>query len=217
MHPKLQYHLRKQTPVTAACLLWLMSRTVRIQFEGFGQVGLLGRVNFAHWHGDELALLPWFGKIHAAILVSHSQDGEMMARGAHWLGYHVVRGSSSKGGASGMVALIKATRKGYHGVLAVDGPRGPIYECKPGIVRLVQKSGTPLLPVGVAVDRRFAFKRSWNKTYLPLPFSRQIVYFDEPLYFDSGKEAVAMNRYCKSVETAMHTAHRKALEVLRRR
>lgn len=216
MHPKLHYHLRKKMPVNAARLLWLISRTVRIRVEGFSQVVRFGRVNFAHWHGDELALLPWFGKTHAAILVSHSQDGEMMARGAGWLGYHVVRGSSSKGGAAGMIALIKATRKGYHGVLAVDGPRGPIHECKPGIVRLVQKSGSPLIPVGVAVDHKFVFKRSWNKTYLPLPFSRQVVYFGEPLEFESGKETDALNRCCIRVETALHIAHQKALDVLNR-
>lgn len=215
MNPTLKYHLRKHMPLTAARLLWFLSRLVPTKIEGFDQVQQLGQTNFAHWHGDELALLPWFGKVKAALLVSHSQDGEMMAKGARYLGYHVVRGSSSRGAVGGMMALIKAIREGYHGVLAVDGPGGPRHVCKPGIVRLTQKGGVPLLLVGVAVSRKYAFERSWNKTYLPLPFSRQVIFFDQPLIIGPEKDPESLERYCREVEAALHKAKRKAEEKLR--
>lgn len=215
MNPALKQHLRKHLPVTAARLLWLLSRLVRTRIEGFDQVERLGLVNFAHWHGDDLALLPWFGRIHAALLISHSEDGEMLARGARYLGYHVVRGSSSRGGAAGLMAMIKATREGYRGAFAVDGPQGPRHECKPGIVRLTQKSGVALIPVGVAAHRKYTFERSWTKSFLPLPFSRQVVLFGDPITFGPEKDPEAISRYCRQVETALHHARSRAEEVLR--
>jgi lysophospholipid acyltransferase (LPLAT)-like uncharacterized protein len=213
---KLKHYLRKHMPVTAARILWLASRLVRTRIVGFDQVQRLHQVNFAHWHGDELALLPWFGKTNAALLVSHSKDGEMMAAGARHLGYHVVRGSSTRGAVGGMLALLKASRQGHHAVLAVDGPQGPRFVCKPGIVRLTQKSGVPLLPVGVAVTRRYTFAKSWNKAYLPLPFACQVLYFSEPLYLGPEKSGAAMDAYCRTVEDALRTAHRNAQESLLR-
>lgn len=216
MPPTLKYHLRKHLPVTAARLLWLLSRLVRTRIEGFDQVQRLGLVNFAHWHGDDLALLPWFGRINASLLISHSEDGEMLAQGARHLGYHVVRGSSSRGGASGLMNMIKASRQGYRGTFAVDGPQGPRHECKPGIVRLSQKTGVPLLPVAVAASHKYTFERSWTKSFLPLPFSRQVLLFGEPLTFGPEKDPQSVSRYCRQVEAALHKAHRRAEEILRR-
>ena len=138
----------------------------------------------------------------------------MMARGARFLGYHVVRGSSSRGAVAGMMALIKAGRQGFHASLAVDGPQGPRQVCKPGIVRLTQKAGVPLLPTGVAVSRAYVFEKAWNKTFLPLPFSRQVFFFDQPLVFGPEKDAQSLERYCRQVETALHKAHDNARCIL---
>ena len=214
MNTRLKNMLRTYTPEFSARLLRTLSRLVRTKMVGFEQVRQLGQVNFAHWHGDELALIPQFGPLNAAILVSHSNDGEMMARGARFLGYHVVRGSSSKGAVGGMVALIKASRQGHYASLAVDGPQGPRHVCKPGIVRLTQKTGVPLLPTGVAVSRAFVLEKSWNKTYLPLPFSRQVFFFGTPLTFSPEKDEASLEAGCRQVEAALHEAHHKAQMIL---
>ena len=113
-----------------------------------------------------------------------------------------------------MMALIKASRQGFHASLAVDGPQGPRHVCKPGIVRLTQKAGVPLLPTGVAVSRAYVFKKSWNKTYLPLPFSRQIFYIGPPLSFGPEKDAQSLEGYCRQVEAALHQAHDEARHML---
>ncbi len=168
----------------------------------------------AHWHGDELALLPRFGHMALTILVSQSKDGELMAKGAQALGYRVTRGSSTRGAVGGLLALIKAAREGRTVVLAVDGPNGPRGVCKPGIVRVVQKAGVPLLPVGVAGSRRLVFHKSWNRAYLPLPFSRQVIYVDKPLHFLNKADPDTMTRYCRQVEAALIEARQKARETL---
>ena len=144
------------------------------------------------------------------ILVSHSKDGENMAKAVRFLGYNVKRGSSSRGGAAGLIALIKAVREGRSVVLAVDGPRGPRGTCKPGIVRLAQKTGVPLYPVGVATSKKWTFEKSWNKTYIPLPFSRQVVLVGEPFLFPPSSTDEEMEKHCRSVEKALIQAHDEA-------
>lgn len=203
----------KRWPIWAAKTLRLVSRLVRTKAIGIEQV-TRGPCGIAHWHGDELALIPRFGHIGPTILVSHSKDGEIMAKATTALGYRVTRGSSSRGAVGGLLALIKAVREGHAVVLAVDGPQGPRGVCKPGIIRVVQKSGAPLFPVGVAGSNRFIFKKSWNQAYIPLPFSRQVVWIDKPLFFPKKADAAKIPEYCRRVEKAIGDAQKKAEALL---
>ena len=209
----LKTRLNEHWPIWAAITLRFISRLVRTKAVGVEQT-TRGPCGIAHWHGDELALIPRFGYIGPTILVSHSKDGSIMARGATALGYRVTRGSSSRGAVGGLLALIKAVKNGHAVVLAVDGPQGPRGVCKPGIVRVVQKSGVPLFPVGVAGSNRFVFKKSWNQAYLPLPFSRQVVWIDKPLYFPKKTDTSRIPEYCRQVERAIWDAQKKAEALL---
>ena len=211
----LKNRLHDRWPVWAAKTLRFTSRLVQTKAIGVEQT-TKGPCGIAHWHGDELALIPRFGHIGPTILVSHSKDGEIMAKGATSLGYRVTRGSSSRGAVGGLLALIKAVREGHAVVLAVDGPQGPRGVCKPGIVRVVQKTGVPLFPVGVAGSSRFTFKKSWNQAYLPLPFSRQVVWVDKPLYFPKKADVSEIPEYCRRVERAIGEAQKKAEALLRK-
>lgn len=198
----------------AAKLLRFLSKLVRTRAFGLEQLDKIPNFAAAHWHGDELALTPRFGYMGLTILVSHSKDGDSMTKAAQFLGYHVKRGSSSRGGAAGLIALIKAVREGHSVVLAVDGPRGPRGVCKPGIIRLAQKGGVPLFPVGVAVSRKLTFEKSWNKAYIPLPFSRQVVLVGKPLTIEPSSSEEEMEDSCRAVEKALHQAHEDARQKL---
>ena len=137
-----------------------------------------------------------------------------MATAARALGYRVTRGSSSRGAVGGLLALLKEVRAGHNTAVTVDGPRGPRGVCKPGIVRLAQKTGAPLFPMGVAASRKFVFKKTWNKVYLPLPFSRQVIYLTEPLYFPEKINPEEMNALCRRVEEELGHAQQEAQRVL---
>lgn len=202
-------------PVWAGKLLKAASALVRTRLVGVEQAQNR-TCGVAHWHGDELALLPRFGHLDITLLVSRSKDGERMAAGASALGYRITRGSSTRGAVGGLLTLIKAVRQGHKVVLAVDGPNGPRGVCKPGIVRVVQKTQVPLFPVGVAGSRRLVFHKSWNRAYLPLPFSRQIIFVDEPLFFPQKTDPDAMAQCCREVEQALVKARQKAEALLAR-
>jgi len=200
-------------PIWAAATLKAWMRLVRTTLVGVEQTrGIPCAV--ALWHGDELALIPRFGHLRPTLLVSRSRDGESMARATQALGYRVTRGSSTRGGAGGLIALIRAVREGHTVVLTVDGPQGPRGVCKPGIVRIVQKTGVPLFPVGVAVSHRYVFRRTWNQVYLPLPFSRQVIFVDRAISFPETNSLKAIDGHCRQVEAALQEAHQKARMLL---
>ena len=137
---------------------------------------------YAHWHGDELLLVGAYIGSGMSVMTSRSKDGELMGRVLRWLGFRVVRGSSSRGGAGGLKGLVDAVRKERRDAsLAVDGPRGPIYEVKPGIIKLAQQTGCVLVPGAAAANRRIVFKNAWNRCYLPLPFARCVIVYGEPI------------------------------------
>jgi lysophospholipid acyltransferase (LPLAT)-like uncharacterized protein len=172
------------------------------------------KVAAAHWHGDELALITHFGRLGITLLVSQSKDGELMAKAAHSLGYRITRGSTTRGAVGGLLALIKSVRRGHSVVLAVDGPQGPRRVCKMGIVQLAQKTGVPLFPVGVATSHKYVFKKSWNQAYLTLPFSRQVILVDKPLFFLRTSDPEKREQYRLGVEKALDDARCKAERML---
>ena len=137
----------------------------------------------AHWHGDELLLVGVFRNTNMAALTSRSRDGQLMTRVLHWLGYRTVRGSSTRGGAAGLKGLIDVViREGCSASLAVDGPRGPLHKMKPGILKLAQETGHPIVLGAAATSRKYVFKKTWNQCYLPLPFSSCVVVYGPPIF-----------------------------------
>jgi lysophospholipid acyltransferase (LPLAT)-like uncharacterized protein len=127
---------------------------------------------YAFWHQDELALLPYFRNRDIVAMVSDSRDGTIMATALECFGYLTTRGSSTRGAVRGFIASMKMIRKGYKFTMAVDGPKGPIYKTKEGIIRLSEKSGRPIFPFRAWPERFFTFKKAWNLAKLPLPFAR---------------------------------------------
>jgi len=161
---------------------WIYSRLWIVEHRNKPKDIGASRHVYAHWHGDELLLVGSFAQSRMAVMVSRSRDGERMKRLLEWFGYHVVRGSSSRGGVGGLKGLIDAVNDGgLNASLAVDGPRGPIYQVKSGVLKLAQQTGIPLIPGAASARRRIIFKKAWNQCYLPLPFSKCVIVYGEPV------------------------------------
>jgi lysophospholipid acyltransferase (LPLAT)-like uncharacterized protein len=160
---------------------------------------------YAHWHTDELIYIGLFSKRNMTLMSSQSRDGEIMARWLTAFGYHVVRGSSSRGGAAALVKMVRDAKKLNKGAaLAVDGPRGPIYQVKPGIVLLAQKLGEPIIPSVAWANRKWVFHKAWNKSYLPKFFSTIHVYQGEPIPAPDKKlSPEEMDAFCAVVSEKM--------------
>lgn len=203
-------------PAWAGRFLKLFFLTVRVRTFNKPALADEGPAIIVFWHGDDLCLLPTQPWLHANILVSQSRDGSMLSRAFKALGHQACRGSSSKGGAEGLIALKKGLEAGVNAAFAADGPRGPREVAKPGPVYLAAKTGRPIYPLGVAAERAHVFKKSWNKTYLPLPGSRLAISYGPPFYFP--KEAARWPAYQQSrlLTAAIFEANCQAEEELRR-
>lgn len=136
-----------------------------------------------HWHGDDLYLVGTGRRYRVVALVSQSKDGEIMNTFFKLGGGLTARGSSSKGGALGLRQLFNLSKeKKRNPSFAVDGPKGPYHEVKPGVfqfMKLSHANNAPLFAAGVASDRYWQFNKAWNKATLPKPFARVVVVWEE--------------------------------------
>jgi hypothetical protein len=109
-----------------------------------------------------------------AVMVSRSFDGEYIARIIERFGFVAIRGSSSRGGAEGLLGLKTQLEQGAAVAFTIDGPRGPRYVAKPGPVRLARATGLPMRAFYVAPDRPWVLN-TWDRFMIPRPFSKVLV------------------------------------------
>ncbi|MGA2090510.1 MAG: glycosyltransferase family 9 protein [Endomicrobiales bacterium] len=138
-------------------------------------------VVFAFWHGDQFIPCYHHRNQQAVIMTSLSKDGSIQTGILNRLGYVTVRGSSTRGGERALVEAIRLVKKGYSASFAIDGPKGPFHDIKPGIVFLAQKTGRPLIPVSSTAKWSKLLPKTWDRYRLPLPFSPAVVVYGQPL------------------------------------
>ena len=136
------------------------------------------------WHGRQFILFHIFRKSRCLVLTSLSEAGEVQKWVLRSFGHSAIRGSSTRGGAASIVTMIKKIKKERrNAAFAVDGPRGPVYEAKPGAIQTAVKSGAYILPVTSAYKRSKVFDKLWDKYHFPMPFTRGVVKFGIPRSF----------------------------------
>ena len=163
----------------------LWARTLRYEFDDRGNFLTKSpneRVIGALWH-NRLFAWPHLARRYvperpAVALISASRDGDLLAEFVRRYGFGVVRGSSSRRGASAMLQLADVLAAGRDLAITPDGPRGPAYRLGPGIVYLAQKTGVPILPTSFEYASCWRLK-SWDRFMIPKPFSRVRVIFGE--------------------------------------
>jgi len=165
----------------------LLGRTLRLRvINPFVRGG--GNAVFAFWHGEQF--IPCFLRRNenAAIMSSLSKDGEIQAGILSRLGYKVVRGSATRGGQRALVEMIRHVRTGHDSGFAVDGPKGPYREVKPGVIYLAQKCGIPVIPMSCCARKSAVFGRAWDKYELPIPFFKAVAAYGEPIHIARGDD-----------------------------
>jgi hypothetical protein len=140
-----------------------------------------GRVILCSWHQQFFSFVRHFRTYRAygpGLMISQSADGALIAGVAHNMGWLTVRGSSSRGGLKAMFGMIEHLKKHRLAGHIVDGPRGPIGVIKKGIIHMARESGAILVPVYAEASRAWFF-RSWDRFFIPKPFSRVHIRFGE--------------------------------------
>ena len=137
-------------------------------------------VIYAFWHGRGWLIAGRAGRRGTSVLISLSEDGDVMARAATRLGLHPVRGSSSRGGREGLAEMARGLAEGRSAAITPDGPRGPRHHAQIGAVVLAARSGKPIVPMGIAAHPAWEMK-SWDAFQIPRPGARAIVVYGEPI------------------------------------
>lgn len=187
-----QYTFKEKVIIVIASyiLYWIIriiGYTVKFEVTGFENHEDKPLV-YCFWH-NRIPIATYFWRKRGIIVMSsRSFDSEYIARFIQRFGYGAARGSSTRGARSALIQMIRAVRGGESAAFTVDGPKGPIYEAKPGAVMLAAKSGAPILPFSISLNKCWRLP-SWDKIEIPKPFSRAFVVIGEKIEVaDSGDE-----------------------------
>jgi lysophospholipid acyltransferase (LPLAT)-like uncharacterized protein len=148
------------------------------------------RFVFLAWHEALLPLLWQHRGQDVAIVVSEAREGRYLGDYASGLGYHLLPGSSSRGGTRALLGAVRSLRAGRPVAITPDGPRGPRREVKPGVVRAAQRERAWILPLHASAERAWRI-RSWDRLMIPKPGSRLQVSYGAPFRVAFGAEGLA--------------------------
>lgn len=162
----------------AATLLRVWVRTLRFECDADTLAKLTKSdepVAVVLWH-NRLFLSPEFFRRYRTKrrvygLVSASKDGAWLAAFYRMIGIHPVRGSSSNLGREAARVLIEKMREGHDIGITPDGPRGPMYVVEPGVLVVTRRLHAPMVLMGAEFGPAKRL-RSWDRFYVPAPFSR---------------------------------------------
>ena len=197
-------------PKIGLMIVGFLAKTVRVHVEGYDQYRHLERgVIFAGWHGKTLIPAMFFRNQGVWTIISRSRDGEMQNEIFTKLGFKTIRGSTGRNGAKAAAESIRVLKKGEVMAFTPDGPRGPSGIVQPGVVLMAKKSGAALVPVGVSATRKW-HAPTWDSYMVPLPFSKSVMVFGEPLFVsrDASDEEAELAR--KKLEEEIHKVQARA-------
>lgn len=164
-------------------VLKLVSMTLKVKIKRSPEIDIKDSYVYGFWHNKIVAATLCLDHVEKrAVLASPSKDGELISVPLEKLGFTMVRGSSGKDSVKSLMTLAKLVKQGYSAGTPLDGPKGPIYKVKSGMLYLAQKSEKGLIPVGVAYSRKWVFEKAWDKFQFPKPFSKMVCILGEPIF-----------------------------------
>ncbi len=138
---------------------------------------------FALWHAHQCGLYALNEREKTTVMVSNSNDGEIIAQAGAAMGLNIVRGSHNRKGAAATMELIDSIKSGNNGALTIDGPRGPKEVVKKGIIEIAKLTGVPIVPMSWYSPSPFFLKfKTWDEFRFPLNCIRMKAIYGEPIY-----------------------------------
>ena len=161
------------------------------------------RLVYTFWH-SEIFAATWFWRQRGIVVMSgYNFDARLTARVIGKHGYEIARGSASRGAARALVGMMRAIQRGHDTAFTIDGPRGPRYVAKPGAVMLSKATGAPVLCFHIRPARAWVFRRSWDRTEIPRPFSRVATFIAPPITVSKDADDAEQSRKLAEVQSAL--------------
>jgi lysophospholipid acyltransferase (LPLAT)-like uncharacterized protein len=194
-------------PPLIALALRLLQATLRIEYLDAAplrsRLAAGERVIIAFWHNRMMAMPLAARGAPVCILVSQHRDGEIATRTLRYWGIRAVRGSATRGAVPGFLRLVDAYRRGSSLAVVPDGPRGPRYVAKSGIVHLAKATGAAIYPVSYAASRCWRL-RSWDRLIIPKPFAALTIAVGAPLRVDAAADDASLRELRDEIEARLN-------------
>lgn len=166
-------------------LMRLVMMTCKVRVTGLEHFkdAARGKCILAVWH-NRVTLIPEIMSRATpeqtfAGFVSNSRDGEIIAAitESYSIGETIRISHDSKG--EGLRKMINHLKFGKNVIVVTpDGPKGPLYEVKPGIAKAAFEAGATVVSMCWEGDKLYRLK-SWDKMLFPKPFSTIEVQFSK--------------------------------------
>ncbi len=200
-------------PVIFRLLSFLLFATCRVERRGVEnfQKFACNKTPFivSFWHYGVIYIVYQARSLPYVAMVSASKDGEYVSRILQSKGFSTVRGSRNKGALGALKGLMREMKKGKTAVLVADGSQGPARKAQSGSILLAGKTGAPIVPVGWAASRYKTF-RSWDRTALPMPFAKMVIYYGKPISVPAGMKSDELEKYRLQLEESLDDLYEKS-------
>ena len=158
---------------------------------------------YTFWHREIFAATWFWRKRGIVVMTSRNFDGEYIARIIQRHGCGAARGSSSRGAGRALVKMIRCLRRGVDTAFTIDGPRGPRFVAKQGAVLLAKPTGAAILCFHIALRRAYVFRKSWDQTEIPYPFSRAAIFIAPPILVSRDADEAEQARKLAEVQATL--------------
>ncbi|MBE6450479.1 MAG: DUF374 domain-containing protein [Alphaproteobacteria bacterium] len=164
-----------------------------------------GSVIFVAWHGRAPMIPPfWDKRKKLKALVSPHRDGQLIAAILKKFGIGSIDGSTNENAKGAAVSIMKELKNGTTIAIIPDGPRGPSMTMSLSPVYYAQKAAIPVIGVTYSIKNSVIIEQSWDKMFVPKPFSKGICAVTEPFLIDKNASKEDLESYRLKIENALN-------------
>ncbi|MDQ7843190.1 MAG: hypothetical protein QN141_09435 [Armatimonadota bacterium] len=201
----------------AVALFRLVDATLDLRVFGYDHLGVLVRtgrpVLIVVWHGKGLLPVFFLQGLPLVIYSSQTRQGRIPALSRYvrqltlaslqHLGYQVLDAAKFGSESRGVIRLLQYLERGRGGMIAADGPGGPVFRAKPGAAYVAKKTGVALVPVGAAIRDPVALD-SWDRFEIPRAFTKAVITIGEPLEVPEDADEAELEGFSRRLEDVLN-------------
>jgi lysophospholipid acyltransferase (LPLAT)-like uncharacterized protein len=172
----------------------------------FGAVNRHDRAVAALWHQEVFTVAYNYRHFHGHTLASVSDFGEVISEMLRLCNFVVFRGGSGSKSRrrdvlGDLIEHMETTPRVIYG-LTVDGSQGPVYRMKPGCVAIARACRAPIVLVRTHYTRGITL-RTWDRTQIPLPFTRRLTLASGPYWITPGADETTSEAVRRHLESEL--------------
>jgi lysophospholipid acyltransferase (LPLAT)-like uncharacterized protein len=150
------------------------------------------------WHGKTMMMLgslrKYFDPNNFTLFFPDDSSGKVLDEFVSRLGIEVtlldLDGDASFEMSSKLLSVIRKIKSGRGSWIQPDGPKGPAYVVKPGLITIARMTGAAILPLGCYCRNAYHVPR-WDRYTLPLPFSKIQIQIGKPIHVPKGMKDIS--------------------------